>query len=103
MYPTPMTFDVARAGRALAQVSVRNLATAAGLEGRVAPTTVDEVHATLGLPFGDALLLDQQAGFVDGSARWTCVASGSGALERPLHPRPLLVACLLYTSPSPRD
>ena len=32
MYPTPMTFDVARAGRALAQVSVRTLATAAGLE-----------------------------------------------------------------------
>lgn len=26
-------------------------------------------------------LLDQQAGFVDGSARWTCVASGSGALD----------------------
>ncbi|MBE0975239.1 hypothetical protein IH776_28710, partial [Escherichia coli] len=32
MYPTPITFDVARAGRALAQVSVRTLATAAGLE-----------------------------------------------------------------------
>ena len=32
MYPTPMTFDVARAGRALAQVSVRTLATTAGLE-----------------------------------------------------------------------
>ena len=32
MYPTPMTFDVARAGRALAQVSARTLATAAGLE-----------------------------------------------------------------------
>ena len=32
MYPTPMTFDVARAGRALAQVGVRTLATAAGLE-----------------------------------------------------------------------
>ncbi|MCS5499157.1 NAD-dependent epimerase/dehydratase family protein [Cnuibacter physcomitrellae] len=36
-------------------------ATAAGLEGRVVPTTVDEVHAKLGVPFGDALLLDQQA------------------------------------------
>jgi len=32
MYPTPVTFDVARAGRALAQVSVRTLSAAAGLE-----------------------------------------------------------------------
>ena len=36
-------------------------ATAAGLEGRVAPTTVEQVHARLGVPFGDALLLDQQS------------------------------------------
>lgn len=32
MHPTPLTFDVARAGRALAQVGVRTLAEAAGLE-----------------------------------------------------------------------
>lgn len=32
-----------------------------GLEGRVAPTSVEQVHAWLGEPFGDALLLDQQA------------------------------------------
>ncbi|TAJ48998.1 MAG: NAD-dependent epimerase/dehydratase family protein [Herbiconiux sp.] len=34
---------------------------AAGLEGRVTPTSVSDVHARLGEAFGDALLLDQQA------------------------------------------
>ncbi|MFB2586081.1 NAD-dependent epimerase/dehydratase family protein [Herbiconiux liukaitaii] len=34
---------------------------AAGLGGRVAPTSVEDVHARLGEEFGDALLLDQQA------------------------------------------
>ena len=34
---------------------------AAGLGGRVAPTSVEDVHARLGEEFGDALLLSQQA------------------------------------------
>lgn len=34
---------------------------AAGLDGRVTPTSVEAVHERLGEAFGDALLLDQQA------------------------------------------
>ncbi|GGF40668.1 NAD-dependent epimerase/dehydratase family protein [Subtercola lobariae] len=34
---------------------------AAGLEGRVEPSTAEETYAVLGQPFGDARLLDQQA------------------------------------------
>ncbi|MGD8168033.1 NAD-dependent epimerase/dehydratase family protein [Herbiconiux sp. P16] len=36
-------------------------ASAAGLDGRVAPSSVSETQARLGAPFADALLLDQQA------------------------------------------
>ncbi|RFA14315.1 epimerase [Subtercola boreus] len=36
-------------------------ATAAGLEGRVSPSTDEEMYGMLGKPFAEALLLDQQA------------------------------------------
>ncbi|MCU1481615.1 MAG: NAD-dependent epimerase/dehydratase family protein [Subtercola sp.] len=65
-----LAFDRAAAGSVYLGVNGQNPTTrelgsaaslAAGLEGRVAPSTVEEVHAVLGVPFGDALLLDQQA------------------------------------------
>lgn len=65
-----LAFDLASAGSYYIGASgqnptVRSLgeaaADAAGLDGRVEPTSVEEVHAWLGAGFGDALLLDQQA------------------------------------------
>jgi nucleoside-diphosphate-sugar epimerase len=65
-----LAFDLAGAGSYYIGASGQNptvrelgvaAAEAAGLDGRVEPTSVDEVHARLGEGFGDALLLDQQA------------------------------------------
>jgi nucleoside-diphosphate-sugar epimerase len=65
-----LAFDLADAGSYYIGASgenptVRSLGEAAsgaaGLGGRVEPTSVEDVHARLGEGFGDALLLDQQA------------------------------------------
>lgn len=65
-----LAFDLASAGSVYLGVNgenptVRELGVAAseaaGLEGRVVPSTNDEVYAILGQAFGDALLIDQQA------------------------------------------
>ncbi|UFS60753.1 NAD-dependent epimerase/dehydratase family protein [Subtercola endophyticus] len=65
-----LAFDLAPAGSVYLGVNGQNPTTrelgsaasyAAGLDGRVAPSTAEEVHAVLGVAFGDALLLDQQA------------------------------------------
>ncbi|WP_291053584.1 NAD-dependent epimerase/dehydratase family protein [Herbiconiux sp.] len=65
-----LAFDLADAGSYYIGASgenptVREIGEAAsvgvGLEGRVAPTSIEQVHAWLGEGFGDALLLDQQA------------------------------------------
>ncbi|MEF2976532.1 NAD-dependent epimerase/dehydratase family protein [Subtercola sp. YIM 133946] len=63
-------FDLAAAGSVYLGVGGENPSTrelgvaasiAAGLDGRVVPSSVDDVHARIGEAFGDALLLDQQA------------------------------------------
>ncbi|CAN5317000.1 NAD-dependent epimerase/dehydratase family protein [soil metagenome] len=65
-----LAFDLAAAGSVYIGANGQNptvrelgvaASLAAGLEGRVEPSTPDEVYARLGQPFGDALLLDQQA------------------------------------------
>ena len=65
-----LAYDLAPAGSYYIGASGQNptvrelgeaASTAAGLDGRVAPTTVEQVHERLGEGFGDALLLDQQA------------------------------------------
>ncbi|RFA08901.1 epimerase [Subtercola boreus] len=65
-----LAFDKAAAGSVYLGVggenpTVRQLgeaaATAAGLEGRVSPSTDEETFEMLGKPFAEALLLDQQA------------------------------------------
>ncbi|MBF4570951.1 NAD-dependent epimerase/dehydratase family protein [Herbiconiux sp. VKM Ac-1786] len=65
-----LAFDLAPAGSYYLGASGQNptvrelgeaAAQAAGLDGRVAPSSVDATHERLGEPFADALLLDQQA------------------------------------------
>jgi nucleoside-diphosphate-sugar epimerase len=65
-----LAFDLAAAGSVYLGVNGQNPTThelgvaaslAAGLDGRVSPSTPEEVYAVLGQPFADALLLDQQA------------------------------------------
>ena len=65
-----LAFDLAAAGSVYLGVNGQNptlrelgvaASEAAGLDGRVEPSTPDEVYAVLGKPFADALLLDQQA------------------------------------------
>ncbi|RFA21807.1 NAD-dependent epimerase/dehydratase family protein [Subtercola boreus] len=65
-----LAFDLAAAGSSYLGVggdspTVEELgqaaSTAAGLDGRVSPSTDDETYELLGQPFGEALLLDQQA------------------------------------------
>ncbi|MCS5720302.1 NAD-dependent epimerase/dehydratase family protein [Herbiconiux sp. CPCC 205763] len=65
-----LAFDLADAGSYYIGASGQNptvrelgeaAASAAGLDGRVTPSSVEETRARLGAPFADALMLDQQA------------------------------------------